>query len=50
LDPTVYPVPDAEEPREHFATRLADQDPQSAEFVAVVDGAVVDMGPVENAT
>lgn len=45
LDPDVYRVPDVEEVRAHFARRLAEDDPPSALFVAVVGDAV--LGSVE---
>ena len=46
LDPTVYRVPDAERVREHFAAGLAEDDPQSAVLVAVIDDAVVGLAEV----
>ena len=46
LDPTVYRVPDSEKVREHFAVALAEDDPRSAMFVAVIDDAVLGLAEV----
>jgi len=46
LDATVYRVPDPKKAREHFAAVLAEEDPQSAMFVAVVDDAVLGVAEV----